>query len=168
MTPVRVLAGIAILLSAAACSKGSAERTAASTGSTTPATAAATHLDFDDSQFSASTCPENHALANCFSGTGSATLAPLGRITIRRAVISGDQKRSAPPGCDPADTAGVLKDAHGGTAQISGTGTLCGLLAKYTLLVDHGTGSLARLRITGAITNNGGAESWDVATLVAP
>jgi hypothetical protein len=167
MTLVRGSVVIAALLASASCSSASA-KPAAPVGSTTSAAGKVTHVDFADAQFSASTCPKDHALANCFSGAGSATLSGVGRVTIARTVVSGDQKRGAPDGCDPADTTGVLKDARGGSARISGTGTLCGLLAKYTLLVDGGTGSLAGLHITGSITNNGGAESWDVTNLVAP
>ena len=167
MTLVRGLVVGTVLLAAAACGGGSTTPTAAHSSALTSAAATTTHVDFADSQFSASNCPKAHALANCFSGTGSATLPHLGRVTISRTVVSGDQQRTVPSGCDPADTTGVLKDAKGGTAQISGSGSLCGLLAKYTLVVDRGTGFLAGLRITGSITNNGGAEAWDITNLVA-
>jgi hypothetical protein len=122
-------------------------------------------VTFDDSSFAAVLCPKEHALANCFSGTGSATLSPLGTITIARTVISGDQKRTAPSGCEAADTVGTLTGADGGKADITGTGTLCGAVATYTLLVDGGSGAFAKLHLTGTIHNDGGAESWDVATL---
>jgi hypothetical protein len=129
-----------------------------------PAAFAATHVTFDDSSFASVVCPKAHALANCFSGTGSATLAPLGKISIARTVISGDQKRSVPSGCDAADTVGTLT-GPAGKATISGTGTLCGAVATYSLLVDGGSGSLAKLHLTGTIHNDGGAESWDVVSL---
>jgi hypothetical protein len=121
-------------------------------------------VTFDDSSFAAVLCPKAHALANCFSGTGSATLSPLGKITIARTVISGDQKRSAPSGCDAADTVGTLTGG-GGKADLSGTGTLCGAVATYTLLVNGRSGAFAKLHLTGTIHNDGGAESWDVASL---
>jgi hypothetical protein len=152
---VRALPLAALLVAANGCGSGQAK----------PAAAVAHHVGFDDSSFGSVLCPEPHTLASCFTGTATATLAPLGKVSIARTVISGDQKRTAPAGCDPADTVGTLTGADGAKAIISGTGTLCGAVASYTLLVDHGTGSFAKLHITGTIHNDGGLESWDIATL---
>jgi hypothetical protein len=157
-TPVRRLRTAAVLFALLGTVSGC--------GSSHPKPAAfkAKVVTFDDSSFASVGCPKTHALANCFSGTGSATLSPLGKISIARTVVSGDQKRSVPSGCDAADTVGTLTGAAG-KANISGTGTLCGAVATYTLLVDGGSGSFAKLHVTGTIHNDGGAESWDVVTL---
>lgn len=160
-TPVRRLRTAAALL---ACSAILGTASGCGSSHAKPAAFTATHVTFDDSSFASVLCSKAHALANCFSGTGSATLAPLGRISIARTVISGDQKRSVPAGCDAADTVGTLTGAAG-KATISGTGTLCGAVATYTLVVDEGSGSFAKLHLTGTIHNDGGAESWDVVTL---
>ena len=181
MIVVRALALSMLLVGATACG-GHESHPAAATGTraapattssvtataaTAPAKAVVAHVDFTDSQFGGSDCPADHPLATCFSGTGTAALPGVGTLHLSRQVVSGDQSRSAPQDCEPADTTGTVKDDHGGTARVSGTGTLCGLLATYSLLVDRGTGSLAGLRVTGTITNNGGAETWDVATLTS-
>src|SRR3954465_12558526 len=90
---VRGLVVAALLVAAAACGGASTQPAAAHTSIVSKA-AAATQVEFADSQFSASTCPPAHALANCFSGTGSATLPPLGNVTISRTVVPGDEKTS--------------------------------------------------------------------------
>ncbi|MDX6245846.1 MAG: hypothetical protein QOE76_3569 [Frankiales bacterium] len=146
---------IAVVLSATSACAGKHSRPVAFTP---------VRVSFDDSSFGAVLCAKPHELANCFSGTGSTTLPPLGKITMTRTVVSGDQKRTAPAGCDPADTVGTLAGTNGGSAHISGTGTLCGAVATYTLLVDGGSGAFAKLHLTGTIHNDGGAESWDVAS----
>jgi hypothetical protein len=156
LRPVRTLPLAVLLLAASACGSGYAK----------PAEAVAQHVSFDDSSFGSVLCPEPHALASCFAGTGTSTLAPLGTVSFSRTVISGDQKRTAPAGCDPADTVGTITRADGAKANLTGTGTLCGAVATYTLLIDGGTGGFAKLHVTGTIHNNGGLESWDVAALV--
>src|SRR3978361_912164 len=67
-------------------------------GSDTPRSAAVPKQQvlFPDANFSSVLCPPAHVLANCFSGTGAATIAPLGKVALARTVVSGDQKRSAP------------------------------------------------------------------------
>ncbi len=130
-----------------------------------PAAASAQHVDFADASFASVLCDKTHILANCFAGTGTATIAPLGKVALARTVISGDQKRTAPAGCEPADTVGTLSGPDGAKAALTGTGTLCGAIATYTLLVDGGSGSFAALHLTGTIHNNGGAETWDITTL---
>jgi hypothetical protein len=150
------LAALALLLSATSgCGAHSVK----------PPAAAAQHVEFGDASFAAVVCAAPHALANCFAGTGTATIAPLGKVSLSRTVLSGDQQRSAPDGCDPADTTGTLTGPGGASASLSGAGTLCGAVATYTLVVKGRSGAWARLAMTGTIHNNGGAESWDVATL---
>ena len=57
---------------------------------------------------------------------------------------------------------GTLTGSDGAKASLSGTGTLCGAVATYTLLVGPRTGSFANLHLSGTIHNDGGAESWDI------
>jgi hypothetical protein len=159
----RIAVALATVALLAACSSP----TAAPSPTAGPPTPAATGpvqftLSWDNSNFSASTCPADHPTAFCYAGTADGTLPIVGHVQLQRRVYTGENTSGATtsPGCVTAVTDGTLTADNGATLAIHGVGELCGGLATYTLTSGTGTRSLTGVVLTGTITNDSGAEEW--------
>jgi hypothetical protein len=150
----------------AACSSASPTAANSAPAPTTPAATSAAptasgptafNLDWDQSDFSQSTCPAAHAASTCYSGTAAGTLPAIGKITLQRSVYATGPEDAN--GCLTAITDGTLTNSTG-ALTFHATGKLCDLLATYALTSSHGTGAFAGVSVTGTITNNAGAETW--------
>jgi hypothetical protein len=153
----RIVVALATVVLLAACSSPAAAPPTPTTTGPLSFT-----LVWDNSNFSASTCPADHPTAFCYAGTADGTLPIAGHVRLQRRVYTGENTSgtTASAGCVTAVTDGTLTADNGATLAIHGVGMLCGGLATYTLTSGTGTSSLTGVVLAGTITNDSGAEKW--------